>query len=564
LILKNSPIDVEQDIDLSQIIFSLLRNKRTLSLFALIGIIIGGIRAFVVPRTWQGEFQIVLKGPEKGNNINISDSALRSLIALTGRGQRTQLLTQVEILKSPSVLMPVFNFFKTNNSNKEKINNLRFKDWKKKLTIDLEKGTSVLNLTYKDFDKKTIIPVLNKISDIYQDYSNKKKNREINNSMDFLEKQIEEYKLKSSISFKKFQKFSSKHDLKPLTILGNQINSFPIKSEIISPIESQRIDSANNIRFLKSEKIKIENIPEDSEEIFYYAQNILSEKSLPILVQLENEFIKKKTLETKYTKSDPLIIEINNQIKVLQRALKNNIIEYLNSEISKNESIIEASTRPEEILIKFNQLNNLAERDKNTLNLLEQEYRILSLEISRSENPWELITEPTLLPYPVSPKRKVNLALGLLSGLIIGSSYAIYLDKKRNIIYDVKKIKLNNDLNLLENLEKKSNSEFSYSLKVLSEGPLAGIKGRLTLFNIGDDDQSFNKEMCKIFQKSFENNEVLFTRELLEATKSKNILILISLGVTTFDELNDYINKFSIQKNNLLGLIILPDSKNYS
>ena len=133
--MKNSPIDVEQDIDLSQIIFSLLRNKRTLSLFALIGIIIGGIRAFVVPRTWQGEFQIVLKGAEKGNNINISDSALRSLIALTGRGQRTQLLTQVEILKSPSVLMPVFNFFKTNNSNKEKINNLRFKDWKKKLTI---------------------------------------------------------------------------------------------------------------------------------------------------------------------------------------------------------------------------------------------------------------------------------------------------------------------------------------------------------------------------------------------------------------------------------------------
>ena len=117
---------------------------------------------------------------------------------------------------------------------------------------------------------------------------------------------------------------------------------------------------------------------------------------------------------------------------------------------------------------------------------------------------------------------------------------------------------------MLENLEKKSNSEFSYSLKVLSEGPLAGIKGRLTLFNIGDDDQSFNKEMCKIFQKSFENNEVLFTRELLEATKSKNILILISLGVTTFDELNDFINKFSIQKNNLLGLIILPDSKNYS
>ena len=55
------------------------------------------------------------------------------------------------ILQSPSVLMPVFEFAKVQESPEKK---LSFSDWKKSLDIKLEKGTSVLNISYKNIDKR--------------------------------------------------------------------------------------------------------------------------------------------------------------------------------------------------------------------------------------------------------------------------------------------------------------------------------------------------------------------------------------------------------------------------
>ena len=76
---------------------------------------------------------------------------------------------------------------------------------------------------------------------------------------------------------------------------------------------------------------------------------------------------------------------------------------------------LNASKRPEGVLIKYRQLLSTAAKDQFTLDKLENQYRALLLEKARSEDPWELITKPTLLPYPVAPKRKKMMALGHIS-----------------------------------------------------------------------------------------------------------------------------------------------------
>ena len=56
--------------------------------------------------------------------------------------------------------------------------NYEFSKWKNKnLIIELEKGTSILNISYKDQDKTIIFPVLEKMSLTYQQYSQKRKIR---------------------------------------------------------------------------------------------------------------------------------------------------------------------------------------------------------------------------------------------------------------------------------------------------------------------------------------------------------------------------------------------------
>mgnify|MGYP001207212959 CR=1 FL=1 len=49
----------------------------------------------------------------------------------------------------------------------------------------------------------------------------------------------------------------------------------------------------------------------------------------------------------------------------------------------------------------YKELIRNASRDENTLIQLENELRLVQLEKSKKEDPWELITKPTLLTDPL-------------------------------------------------------------------------------------------------------------------------------------------------------------------
>ena len=86
----------------------------------------------------------------------------------------------------------------------------------KKDSFDIknEKRTKVLNIIYKDKNQDLIIPVLNKIAESYQDYSGKKRLREIELGVKFFENQINLFKKKKSEeSLKTAQKFVIDQDL---------------------------------------------------------------------------------------------------------------------------------------------------------------------------------------------------------------------------------------------------------------------------------------------------------------------------------------------------------------
>ena len=128
--------------------------------------------------------------------VSAQMSALSNLAGMAGIGSANkELKTQVAILKSPSVLMSVFEYVKDKKIeiNNKKFKDMRFKAWRKKsFDFKLEKGTEVLNLAYRDKNKELILPVLSKISNLYQNYSGEENSREIQRGIDYFEPLIEE------------------------------------------------------------------------------------------------------------------------------------------------------------------------------------------------------------------------------------------------------------------------------------------------------------------------------------------------------------------------------------
>ena len=92
----------------------------------------------------------------------------------------------------------------------------RFKNWQSSLNIGLVKNTSVLELSYRDTDKKLVLPVIQKISTAYQAYSGRDRERGIEQGIEYLEKQIKLYNQKSLRSLRAAQEYGIEHDLTAL------------------------------------------------------------------------------------------------------------------------------------------------------------------------------------------------------------------------------------------------------------------------------------------------------------------------------------------------------------
>ena len=147
-------------------------------------------------------------------------------------GRSSTLNTEIEILRSPSVLMPIFQYvIREKSKNGEEVKNMKIDDWiDEKLEINLKKGTTVLDVKYKDNDKTLIKPVLEKISAIYQDYSSKNKKINSNQNLKTLSKEISKYKLISKDSLK-FQEYALKYDLSDDDIISNSNIQVTIKND---------------------------------------------------------------------------------------------------------------------------------------------------------------------------------------------------------------------------------------------------------------------------------------------------------------------------------------------
>ena len=133
------------------------------------------------------------------DNTRISslNSSLSSLIGATPNSNNN-LNTQVQILQSPSVLMPIYDL--VNKKNKKEFNSdLPFNIWKYNLDVELENDTSVLNISYRDTNKEIILPVLIKMSSIYQDYSGRATRRSQDLAKEYLTNQIDLFRKRVQI-----------------------------------------------------------------------------------------------------------------------------------------------------------------------------------------------------------------------------------------------------------------------------------------------------------------------------------------------------------------------------
>ena len=547
----------DDEIDLRQLAGSLQRHWRLIAKVAGGTLLLSGIYAFTQPRVWEGEFQIVLatkQSPTGGaQQLLQSNPGLAQLVG--AQGGENELETEVKILESPSVLKPVFDFIKQEKTKAGKrTEDWRYRDWiKSSLIIELEKGTSVLNLAYRDTDKNLVLPVLQKISKEYQSYSGKDRERGISQAIKYLDQQIAIYKKQSVDSLRQAQQFAIEQDLTALK--GNGEADTEVRDAL--NIEAIRIQAANQIRSIDEQLKQLNVLSNDPEAVMFRGLVIPELATQGIYQNLDDMDVQLAILESKFTPREDSIRQLKEKRRLLIDVLKKQTFGFLQAKRTDAQARIASTERPKGVLIKYRELLREAGRDEATLTKLEGERQLLALEQARKTDPWELISTPTLLDAPVAPRKSRILALGLLAGLVAGSGAALVVDRRSGRVFSAEELQQLLPGPLLAQLEPSATAKTTGKLTLLASGALAGSH-RVALIPVGLSGT--NSELRAVLQQLRDllpHTEVQCSADLLAAKDCDHQMLITSPGAATRSELASLREQLDLQARPVTGWLLV-------
>ncbi|MBO6989134.1 MAG: hypothetical protein JJ831_08220 [Prochlorococcus marinus XMU1422] len=393
------------EINLLEIIQTLIRQKLLVLSFTFLSTFVFVTSSYFQKEIWKGTFNIVVNDENNNTRASFANTLISSSLGLKDFKSSNE--TQRLILSSPLILRPVYQYVKSYYEGKGlNTDNMTFKSWfKNELDINFEKGSNVLTIEYLNNDKKLILEVLNSISEKYKNYSRSERERDLNKTIDYLKTQKIIIKKNYNKSQKELNKFSIKHglgDLDGFVGLGKSTNTL-IRDRI------------NNTTSLFSK-----------ENLEALSRGLKSNESSSAGQRYRNQFNMLQNYEAQY-------IDLSAKLKPKSSTLK---------EIKlKIDNLKSSLKRPNEILIKYKELKQMALRDEALLDQVDSNLEVTKLEKVKTPNPWVIISEPTINNSRVSPKRKQIAILSFLSSFIAISFFAIFKEKKSNILYSLDEIK---------------------------------------------------------------------------------------------------------------------------
>lgn len=586
--------ETSDEINLKFIFNILLRNKNLVVIFAVIFFLLACLISISKRRVWEGQFDIVLSttGPLVSNPLEFNSSSISRLGNLSLNSRK--LNTEIGILESQSILMPAYEFLKKEKSKlyKNKKNSLLFSDWKKSnIRVKLQRNTTILSFFYRDKDKDLVIPVLSKISNLYQVYSGSKKKRNSELTKTFLKQQIAIYKDKSKNSFKEAQSYAIDQDLSDIDFYQEnsqpQISSIGINSRnsnmkrllnfqnpsstssrlsVSIPniaIENARVRYANRLKNIDEQIKKINEIGNDPDKLQYFGSTIpaLVQENLPMMLSEIEERL--TNLRAKYTDKKRSIIRLTEERNLLTRLLKKRAIGYLQAERLQVQAKMLATTRPKEVILKYKELVREAGRDESILIDLENKLRLMDLDEKRIYDPWKLITQPTMLEYPVAPNRKQYGLVGLIIGLFIGSIISWYKEKISGLVFESEIIEKKFKTQVLDEINLNKDKYDDEKIVQIRDLINIDVKQKTFILTVGEislEDITKLKELLIISDKQNLKNEFpKISSNFKEFVQAENRFILAKLDTLKYIDIEAIDKRINMLNLNIKGILIIKD-----
>jgi succinoglycan biosynthesis transport protein ExoP len=519
----------EESLDFGKLLAALRRRWPLLLAGPLLGAALAHWHTGRSPQVWQGEFQIVVRDRNSGASIPSAGGSLGALAGLAGftGGGKAELETEVAILESPSVLQPIYEWVSSREAQQAR---QPFSVWANQLKVAVKKNTSVLEVAYTDTNQVSVLPVLQQVAEAYRRYSNRERVQSLQQAIAYTGQQLARYRSQAEASSRAADAYRLRYGISSSGQFSSAGGGIDL-NRLLNPTASSSAFGG------------VSGSSGGGSSSFAPAGG----DALSRLNAVNLELIRRRQL---FTDQDPAVIELLREREGLRRYVAATSAGAValsdRSELSKGEA--------QAILVQYRELERRANRDQSTLDSLESALRSLELEQARASQPWELISTPTLLDRPISPRPMRALAIGVALGLAAGSAAALAWDRRGGRLYDTLEISTALDTPLLA--EWPSLAEALEQLPLLVAGPLQQAPaGSLALLLVGIEPEAL--EPLRLALAAASQRTVLCSDDVLVITGCSAVLVLTAPGAATQDRLTQLQRQLALQPAPLLGALLL-------
>ncbi len=413
---------------------------------------------FLMPRTYEARSNILVKiGREYMNPSEVGDK-----LVMPNQEEMTnseiQILTNRDLVKKVIMSLKIENIYpeiQKDSSNKIKPLDAAISKFGKSLKVTGIRKSNVIQVSFQHSDPRIAAQAVNQLVEFY-----KEKHLQVfsDPKSSFLENQFMAYKQKLEESESSLQAFKQKNKVFSLDdqrrlLLDQRTNldtSLKIAENSISELQKKTSSLKGQMKRISDNKISYTQTERD--------KIIVDARARLLSLQLEEQELLKK-----YTENNRLVInirkeiqmvsnfmkeqeeEINSKVKSANPVFQNVEIELIRAEADMNSQKAKAASLSKQLLQVDGEIQSLDFREKGLQQLQREQtineknyhtYADMAEEARITDDMNRLkfanisvIEEASVPVKPVSPRKKLNILLGLIFGAISGVGLAFLLEQ---------------------------------------------------------------------------------------------------------------------------------------
>ncbi len=432
--------EIYDEISLKELIEILLKNKTLIITITLIVTLLAGIFSFlIVEPTYEANVVLMPYNVGQTNKVDLGSDNIENVLNQLTVYPSLTLQTYKEQIKSDVVLIKTIESLGLEEE-------LSYEGLKSKVAINANKDSNNITLTVTDTDPKKAALIANTLKDVYIEFVGQMKQNQLDQSIVFLDSQVEIEKENLSDALGVLEGFlientSSEEIGQELHIKRNSRNKLIVdREDLVNNYEQEKIEYEMSLN-LANKKIEVteellngekstvtldKDIYSDLALYEYFKSMGIDTENINISVEEKNEvyyelknslnglIIERETLKQKLLNLDD---GYNKQIVFYDASIEDlkDSVEELNITMSKIES-------------EENLLMTQVEHANSTYEaLLNKREAIRITEASKiSENSILVVSEAFEPIRPVSPNKTLNLAIGFVLGLMMSVFIAFF------------------------------------------------------------------------------------------------------------------------------------------